>query len=55
MVHLFFAVEDDEMKKKQAAVMERLRSKRSSQHRSWTDSLMKSIRTTVVVSVLFVH
>lgn len=41
------SVEDAEMKKKQLALMEKLRNKRSSQHRSWTESL-KSIRTAVV-------
>ncbi|XP_076460954.1 uncharacterized protein LOC143293681 [Babylonia areolata] len=40
--------EDGEAKKKQVALMEKLRSKRSPQHRSWTDSLMKSFRTSVV-------
>ncbi|KAL8622395.1 hypothetical protein ACOMHN_041723 [Nucella lapillus] len=40
--------EDGETKKKQVALMERLRSKRCPQHRSWADSLMKSLRSTVV-------
>ncbi|KAK7498356.1 hypothetical protein BaRGS_00010310 [Batillaria attramentaria] len=42
-----WGIEDAEMKKKQTALMEKLRNKRSSQHRSWTESL-KSIRTAVV-------
>ncbi|KAK7110823.1 mediator of RNA polymerase II transcription subunit 1-like isoform X2 [Littorina saxatilis] len=40
------SAEEEEMKKKQMALMEKLRNKRTSQHRSWTDSLMKSVRTT---------
>lgn len=47
---VFSPVEDAEQKKKRLALMEKLRSKRSTQHRSWTESL-KTIRTAVVVSL----